>query len=77
MGRKVAACKQAQGELRPPNRHLPSMKRHVKNFSVTAGALVGARFGSLPGGLRRHNSHDLSALRATQCPRVGMACLVG
>jgi hypothetical protein len=77
MGRKVAACKQASGELRPPNRHLPSMKGHVKNFSVTAGALVGARFGSLPGGLRRRNSHDLSALRATQCPRVGMACLVG
>src|SRR5689334_1003492 len=61
MGRKTAAFKQARGELRPPNRHLPSMKGHVKNFSVTAGALVGACFGSLPGGLRRRNSHDLPA----------------
>src|ERR1700745_1459081 len=51
MGRKVSVCKQAQGELRPPNRHFPSMKGHVKNFSVTARALVGACFGSFPGGL--------------------------
>jgi len=77
MGRKVAACKHTRGELRTPNRHLPSMKGHVKNFSVTAGALVGACFGSLPGGLRRRNSHDLPALRATQRPGVGPGCLAG
>jgi hypothetical protein len=53
------------------------MKGHVNNFSVTAGALVGACFGSLPGGRRRRNSHDLRALCATQRPRIGMACLVG
>jgi hypothetical protein len=53
------------------------MQGHVNNFSVTAGALVGACFGSLPGGRRRRNSHDLRALCATQRPRIGMACLVG
>ena len=46
MGRKAAACKQTRGELRTPNRHLPSMKGHVKNFSVTAGARLGACLGS-------------------------------
>jgi hypothetical protein len=77
MGRKVAAYKQAQDELRPSNGQFPSMKGQVDNFSVTAGALVDARFGSLPRGLRRRNSHDLSALRAAQRPRVGMAWIVG
>jgi hypothetical protein len=55
---------------------VPSMKGHLYAFSMTAGARVGACFGSLAGGDRRRDSHDLRALCATQSPRIGMACLV-
>lgn len=54
----------------------PSMKGNLYDFSMTAGALVGACFGSLAGGDRHRDSHDLRALCATQRPRIGMACLV-